>query len=520
MSAHTKRRGRPAPGDAPFASEAIMRASCADWLRESAMAILQQQPAIAPAVMAYEAVVVVDERVPTAMTNGECLYFNPYFMATLSPDERTFVYAHELWHILLRHHDRQAGRDNRRWNLACDHEVNYLLEKCGFRSPAERFILRTSPLTPVPQTAEQAWALMEQWAAQSQGESGRPSSTQRSPHRAAASAVPDVSTVPEDDGQGVRSACPAPFSQPGALQSPEVTYGEGEFNADRFESRRRQRRQRPVGAATRASAVSSDAPAFEQAVLGCVDPRFPAGVWSPAATQKLARISTAIGRYLGTTAAGNEAGYARFAAPDGGRASVSWVDVLAQRLQAIVRQAERSSYPSRRGMHRGVYLPGISYRRAWRLAVAVDTSGSTIPEWATFVAELRSLAWGAGAMTIRYLECDVAVHRDELFEDPTALPSALTSLTGGGGTEFEPVFARLAGATDVDALIYFSDGDGPAPVTRLPFPVLRVWAGEMFEGMEGVEAPGSGRTRAAVVERRLRSLVPESKQVHSDPHRS
>jgi len=55
----------------------------------------------------------------------EEIYVNP--AAALSDSELVFVYAHELLHVGLRHHDRCEGRDAYLWNIACDFVINQWL---------------------------------------------------------------------------------------------------------------------------------------------------------------------------------------------------------------------------------------------------------------------------------------------------------------------------------------------------------------------------------------------------------
>jgi len=53
------------------------------------------------------------------------IYVNP--AAALSDSELVFVYAHELLHVGLRHHDRCEGRQPYLWNIACDFVINQWL---------------------------------------------------------------------------------------------------------------------------------------------------------------------------------------------------------------------------------------------------------------------------------------------------------------------------------------------------------------------------------------------------------
>jgi predicted metal-dependent peptidase len=80
------------------------------------------------------------ESVKTAATDGEKLYINPKFFDSLkSIDERVFVLAHEILHVVYRHCPRMRlyqlrgfGPDltiwsNSKWNQATDYIINYTL---------------------------------------------------------------------------------------------------------------------------------------------------------------------------------------------------------------------------------------------------------------------------------------------------------------------------------------------------------------------------------------------------------
>lgn len=65
--------------------------------------------------------------VPTAATDMEVIYWNPQFFAKLTVQEVMFVLAHEVMHIALMHGMRQFGRNQQRWNYACDYAINLIL---------------------------------------------------------------------------------------------------------------------------------------------------------------------------------------------------------------------------------------------------------------------------------------------------------------------------------------------------------------------------------------------------------
>lgn len=69
----------------------------------------------------------LDIAVAAVSETTEEIYVNP--AAGLVGPELAFVYAHELLHVGLRHHDRREGRDAYLWNVACDFVINqWLLE--------------------------------------------------------------------------------------------------------------------------------------------------------------------------------------------------------------------------------------------------------------------------------------------------------------------------------------------------------------------------------------------------------
>lgn len=74
----------------------------------------------------------VDEKVPTACTDGTTITYGIDFVNSLSDDELVFLVAHETWHVAFMHMFRINGREHSRWNSACDYVINYMLVTQGF----------------------------------------------------------------------------------------------------------------------------------------------------------------------------------------------------------------------------------------------------------------------------------------------------------------------------------------------------------------------------------------------------
>ena len=66
------------------------------------------------------------------------VWLNPHKRQELGEPEWTFVLAHQLLHLGLRHESRREGREPRAWSLACEHAADNLLHafKIG-RAPAD-----------------------------------------------------------------------------------------------------------------------------------------------------------------------------------------------------------------------------------------------------------------------------------------------------------------------------------------------------------------------------------------------
>jgi len=76
-----------------------------------------------------------DKTIKTACTDGTSIRYNPAFTEALSVSEASCLLAHEVAHVMLTHHLRRAGRDNKKWNVACDYVINPLLVADGFELP-------------------------------------------------------------------------------------------------------------------------------------------------------------------------------------------------------------------------------------------------------------------------------------------------------------------------------------------------------------------------------------------------
>jgi predicted metal-dependent peptidase len=77
----------------------------------------------------------------TTATDARAIYYNPDFIGELSLRDVQFMLAHDTLHNALSHFNRRAGRDRRRWDIACDFSVNAMLVQDGMFPPPQALYL-------------------------------------------------------------------------------------------------------------------------------------------------------------------------------------------------------------------------------------------------------------------------------------------------------------------------------------------------------------------------------------------
>lgn len=74
---------------------------------------------------------IAEPAVETAGTDGKTIYYNPNFIESITDDQKTFIFAHEICHIAFDHIFRSEGKDKDLWNIATDSVINSFLKKDG-----------------------------------------------------------------------------------------------------------------------------------------------------------------------------------------------------------------------------------------------------------------------------------------------------------------------------------------------------------------------------------------------------
>jgi predicted metal-dependent peptidase len=154
---------------------------------------------------------------------------------------------------------------------------------------------------------------------------------------------------------------------------------------------------------------------------------------------------------------------------------LDWKSFLSSFFVSMARDDYTWLPPNKKYIGMGFFLPVIRSEKL-ELAVAVDTSGSISKEdLETFISEIFAIT-ATMPVEITLIACDASVHEMMTFQ-PYEIPR-FPGISGNGGTDFRPVFKRIAQEQLYPAcLIYFTDGYGTFPVTEPEYPVIWIIKG-------------------------------------------
>jgi predicted metal-dependent peptidase len=356
---------------------------------------------------------------PTAMTDGYNIVLNLDFFSKLSVEERVFVLAHEIYHVMSMHPRRMRRYAveglfglpflPHLYNIMCDVLINrHLIESAIGKAPngcVKLEVIGKYKITGLELPEE----LYEKWL---------------------------------DDNPGVRQALER------AKKTAEAV------DADILEG---------LGSAV----LSGDV------VLNSPDA---AGVATVNEASMKAAIQAALTHAAGqgSMPAGMKRYIDEFLAP-----KIKWEDKLRTSIITNGRSASWNKPNRRRIVSPGCYIPRRVGLRSGDVVLAVDTSGSTISMMKQFLGETASILGDARPNSLTLIWCDAAVDGVEELTEPDELRAAIAArgIGGGGGTSFVPPFEYIRDHDiPCDTLIYLTDGFGPFPTEDMADGFETIWA--------------------------------------------
>ena len=151
---------------------------------------------------------------------------------------------------------------------------------------------------------------------------------------------------------------------------------------------------------------------------------------------------------------------------------VDWREFLYGYIATHAKTSYTFTPPNMKFLYRGIYLPSMS-SDLLRVIVAIDTSGSVDEELlSTFLGEVSSMMQQYPNYEIDIITADAKVQSFKTFLPGEPLEY---EISGGGGTDFRPVFEYIDRHIDYPTLlIYFTDGEGTYPLEEVSYDVLWV----------------------------------------------
>jgi predicted metal-dependent peptidase len=140
---------------------------------------------------------------------------------------------------------------------------------------------------------------------------------------------------------------------------------------------------------------------------------------------------------------------------------ISWRDRLYRYINTHAKNDYQMFPPNKKHLYRGIALPSI-FSQELKIVVAIDTSASIDRDLLEcFLGEIYEIMQIFPHYIIELIECDSKIQNITRL---TPLEELHTTLKGGGGTDFRPVFDYVERLNeDFRFLIYFTDGLGEFP---------------------------------------------------------
>ncbi len=459
-----------------------------------------------------------DEYCPTACTDGKNIYFDCAFYSDLSPKQRVFVLAHEIWHCVMLHLARRQTRDPMLFNIATDMEVNQLLKinsKDGILEPPKEVLMPPPGMEKKSAEDLYDWLLKQMKKMQKKGgagqqgqqgnQSGKNSSSQSQsgksqsgrggksgssfdPNRSYADQAGDGDDGEDGNGgSGLSKQLKDALSGKSGQSSGKL---EGQFDKHKYkddptlddkkdsdgdgegEDGDGEGDSASNGKSSSSKAGNGQHRKDKYGEVGRDDDFQPKVADDFAEEMRETVIAQAqqCQRQQGTLPAGIEDLLKKLDKPE-----FDWKEILARFVTTCYNGSRRWLPPNRRHVYNETYFQSRRTERL-KVAVAIDTSGSCVGDLPKFFGELKGLLDSFGGYDLDLMCCDARVDSYEHYDENNPLElDKEVKWTGGGGTSFKPPFKFIEDhGLMPDCMLYLTDGYGDAPENPPDFPFLWV----------------------------------------------
>ena len=348
------------------------------------------------------------DQVEVAATDGHRFYYNPENCKDLDVEELKFIAAHEAMHCAFEHMKRRGRRDHDLWNAAGDYVINLALTDAGFRMPK----LPANLLEKAKKAGikEDNLGLIDE---KHRGKNADVIYTELFNSGKKIKCGTCVLIYPKDGKEGDGKSGD---KNKGGSSPRKITLGEGDDKVPDW----------PVVLAQAAhkARMQGTLPSYlEEFINQMLNPKVP------------------------------------------------WNEMLRQYLTKFTKEEPRWSPPSKKFLHKRIYLPSMRGETA-EIVIGIDTSGSVgSEELQQFYGEVDAIR-RTYRMKVWMIYVDAEVHRVDEVEPWDDLNF---KIVGRGGTDFRPCFKEIEKRGIVpDVCIYLTDGDGSFPKDAPEYDVLWV----------------------------------------------
>ena len=341
------------------------------------------------------------------------MYFNKDFISKLNDDELLGVILHETLHLALYHNVRNVNKHMQLWNIACDLEVNSIIESMKFKLPEGGLNAQRDFNLPTRLSAEQYYDKIYQ-EIENQKQNGQNGKGGKNGQGNGGISIEGKNTL-DDHSQWSK------------------TESESDIVKQMVDSVVKTAIQKNENDINRSSIKENITEALRET----------------SSKKKSAEYGDQPGNYISKINVT-------------GNGKVKWNYIL----NRLIRRTLSSNYtPSfkRTSRRYGELVKGkIKNHKIDSIVVAVDTSGSIDRDLHERFMEEIILIRRMFKVEIRYIQCDTEINQDIKLKRYTDIEKI--EIMGGGGTDFKPVFDYIKQKNyKPNAILYFTDGQGRYP---------------------------------------------------------
>jgi predicted metal-dependent peptidase len=370
-----------------------------------------------------------DEGVPTAITDGKDIRWNPGWFDQLKDEEVVTVYCEAVSHCMLGHLWRQpVGADMDNWGRACDAAARCMMDAFG-KIQTNQGLANPFPL---------------------------PEKVVREFNHAA------YDEMAEEKIYRILQAQP---KQPGGGNGPGAGQGGGGGGQPPPSGGKGKKPPKsPSGANGGQPPQTQRQPFSEFAPQGRTDPaqQKQENNWQNVLIQ-----SDHAAKSRGAVPLGIDRMIGELLTPQ-----VPWQEILRNLLRELANDDWNFMKPDlMMSDSTGFIMPSLESERMGSVCFAIDTSGSIDHELLTeFKGEMQACLDDMKPSSVLEICCDSAIHRIKEYRRGGQVDD---KAPGGGGTAFEPVFEHLKDQPQLPkCVVYLTDLDGSFPKEEPPYPVI------------------------------------------------